>query len=128
MTTVDWLWLLHPALAVALVYPLRGATLQLAIQTRHRRLNQSKASVTSGAEHSALGRWLPAAVVAIQLIAYVVVIFTKQPSQPDPGRSALLLLVLAATVLRLARPMPPEIWYQRSLLPVLPPTMGKVQL
>ncbi|MEB3354389.1 MAG: DUF4079 domain-containing protein, partial [Cyanobacteriota bacterium] len=36
MTTVDWLWLLHPALAVALVYPLLGAGLQLALQTRRR--------------------------------------------------------------------------------------------
>jgi hypothetical protein len=101
MTTVDWLWLLHPALAVALVYPLLGAVLQLAIQTRRRRLHQSKAPVTSGAEHTALGRWLTAAVVTIQLIAYAVVILTKEPSQLDPGRSGLLLLVLAGSVLAL---------------------------
>jgi hypothetical protein len=101
MTTTDWLWLLHPALAVALVYPLLGAGLQLAVQTRRRRLNQSKAPVSVGAEHTALGRWLTAAVVAIQLIAYTVVILTKQPSQLDPQRSALLLLVLAGSVLAL---------------------------
>jgi hypothetical protein len=102
MTTVDWLWLLHPALAVALVYPLLGAALQLALQTRRRRLNQAKAPLSSGAEHTALGRWLTAAVVTIQLIAYAVVILTRQPSQLDPGRSGLLLLVLAGSVLALA--------------------------
>ena len=102
MTPVDWLWLLHPALAVALVYPLLGAALQLALQTRRRRLNQAKAPVSSGTEHTALGRWLTAAVVTIQLIAYAVVILTKQPSQLDPGRSGLLLLVLAGSVLALA--------------------------
>ncbi|MFM8661620.1 MAG: DUF4079 family protein, partial [Cyanobium sp.] len=101
MTTVDWLWLLHPALAVALVFPLLGAALQLALQTRRRRLNQAKAPLSSGAEHTALGRWLTAAVVTIQLIAYAVVILTKQPSQLDPGRSGLLLLVLAGSVLAL---------------------------
>jgi len=101
MTTIDWLWLLHPALAVALVYPLLGAVLQLAIHTRRRRLNQSKAPLTAGAEHTALGRWLTAVVVAIQLIAYAVVILTKEPSQLDPGRSGLLLLVLVGTLLAL---------------------------
>jgi hypothetical protein len=101
MTTIDWLWLLHPALAVALVYPLLGAALQLALQTRRRRLNPGKAAVTAGAEHTALGRWLTAAVVAIQLIAYAVVILTRQPSLLDPGRVALLLLVLAGSVLAL---------------------------
>ena len=102
MPPVDWLWLLHPALAVALVYPLLGAALQLALHTRRRRLNQAKAPVGSGTEHTALGRWLTAAVVTIQLIAYAVVILTKQPSQLDPGRSGLLLLVLAGSVLALA--------------------------
>ena len=56
MTSVDWLWLLHPALAVALVFPLLGAVLQLAIQTRRRRLNSGKAPASSGSEHTALGR------------------------------------------------------------------------
>ena len=90
MTTVDWLWLLHPALAVALIYPLLGAVLHLALQTRRRRLGLSKGPVTAGSEHTALGRWLTAGVVAIQLIAYTVVILTKEPSQLNPQRSALL--------------------------------------
>ena len=101
MTSVDWLWLLHPALAVALVFPLLGAVLQLAIQTRRRRLNPGKAPASSGSEHTALGRWLTSSVVAIQLIAYAVVILTQKPSQLDGMRSALLLLVLSGSVLAL---------------------------
>jgi len=111
MTTVDWLWLLHPALAVALVYPLLGAGLQLALQTRRRRLNQSKGPLTAGAEHTALGRWLTAAVVGLQLIAYAVVILTKEPSQLSPARSSLLLLVLAGSLLALA-----ALWRVRQAL------------
>ena len=30
MQTVDWLWLIHPALAVVVVYPLLGMVLRLA--------------------------------------------------------------------------------------------------
>lgn len=101
MTTVDWLWLLHPALAVALVYPLLGATMQLALHTRRRRLNQGKAPVSVGAEHTAVGRWLTTAVVTIQLVAYAVVITTHTPSRLNPTRSGLLLLVLAGSVVAL---------------------------
>lgn len=101
MTTVDWLWLLHPALAVALVYPLLGAGIQLAIQTRRRRLNQTKMPPSAGAEHGALGRWLTALVVTIQLLAYAVVILTHAPSQLTPARATLLLLALVGTVLAL---------------------------
>jgi hypothetical protein len=101
LTTTDWLWLLHPALAVALVYPLLGAGVQLALQTRSRRLQQGKAPVTAGAEHTRSGRWLTAVVVGIQLVAYAVVILTREPSQLSPSRAALLLLVLAGSVLAL---------------------------
>ena len=55
MTSVDWLWLLHPALAVALVCPLLGAVLQLALQIRRRRLNPGKApSSASSEQHGAV--------------------------------------------------------------------------
>ena len=38
MTALDWLWILHPALAVVLMYPLLGMVVRLAWQTRQRRL------------------------------------------------------------------------------------------
>jgi hypothetical protein len=98
MTPTDWLWVLHPALAVVLVYPLLGVVLRLASQTRQRRVEKAKLPPTVGGEHADLGRWLAAAIVAIELIAIAVVIATKTPSELTPGRSGLLLLVLAGTV------------------------------
>ena len=38
MQTVDWLWLIHPALAVVVVYPLLGMVLRLARQRPTRAL------------------------------------------------------------------------------------------
>ena len=77
MTTSDWLWILHPALAVVLVYPLLGVVVRLAWQTRQRRLARVKHPVTVGRDHSDLGRWLAASVVLIVLLALTVVIGTK---------------------------------------------------
>ena len=38
MQTIDWLWLIHPVAAVALVYPLLGMVVRLGLQARARRL------------------------------------------------------------------------------------------
>ena len=72
MTTSDWLWILHPALAVVLVYPLLGVVVRLAWQTRQRRLAGVKHPLTVGRDHSDLGRWLAASVVLIVLVALTV--------------------------------------------------------
>ena len=85
MKSVDWLWLLHPALAVVLVYPLLGMVLRLAQQTRDRRLTQAKHPPTVGRDHADLGKWLAGSVVAIVLVALAVVIATKHPFQPLRG-------------------------------------------
>ena len=77
MTTIDWFWIVHPVLAVLLVYPLLGMVVRLAWQTRQRRLAGVKHPVTVGRDHSDLGRWLAAAVVLIVLVALTVVIATK---------------------------------------------------
>jgi len=58
MTTVDAFWLLHPFLAVVLVYPLLGMVLRLAQQTRNRRLHEVKHPPTVGRDHADLGKWL----------------------------------------------------------------------
>ena len=42
MAMVDWLWILHPVLAVVLIYPLTGVVIRLAMQTRSRRLKTAK--------------------------------------------------------------------------------------
>jgi hypothetical protein len=105
MQSVDWLWLLHPALAVVLVYPLLGMVLRLAQQTRDRRLTQAKHPPTVGRDHADLGKWLAGSVVAIVLLAEAVVIATKHPLSAFEGggsRLALLLLVLVGSGVALA--------------------------
>jgi len=69
MTALDWLWILHPALAVVVVYPLLGVVMSLAWQTRQRRVAKQKQPPTVGRDHSDVGRWLAASVVWLVLIA-----------------------------------------------------------
>lgn len=105
VTPIDWLWILHPLLMVVIAYPLLGVVLFLARRTRLRRLGQSRLPVSSGAEHTDLGRALAVAVVAITLVALGVVITTKTPLAQfagGPSRLALLALVAAGTTLALA--------------------------
>lgn len=105
METKDWLWILHPALAVVLIYPWIGITARLGWQTRQRRLGAAKLPPTTGREHSDLGRWLAPAVVLIVLVALTVVIATAAPLaefRGGLGRGGQLLLVLAGTVVALA--------------------------
>jgi len=103
MTTVDAFWLLHPFLAVVLVYPLLGMVLRLAQQTRNRRLHEVKHPPTVGRDHADLGKWLGRrGWWGIVLIALVVVIATKNTLQEftgGPPRLALLLLALIGTTL-----------------------------
>ncbi|MEB3333697.1 MAG: DUF4079 domain-containing protein [Cyanobacteriota bacterium] len=105
MDTKDWLTILHPAMAVALVYPLMGVVARLGVQTRQRREGGAKLPPTTGRDHSDLGRWLAVAVVGIVLVALTVVIATKVPLtqfQGGAGRGGQLLLVLAGTLAALA--------------------------
>jgi drug/metabolite transporter (DMT)-like permease len=75
MKTVDFLLLIHPALAVIIVFPAIGIALNYAWQTRQRRLQtlpeggKSKIPPTVGREHVQIGRWLSGAVVGVTLIA-----------------------------------------------------------
>ena len=101
MTITDWLWVLHPALAVVLIYPLIGMVVRLAWQTRQRRVAQVKHSPVVGRDHSDLGRWLAAGVVLLVLIALTVVIATKTPPADfsgGAGRALQLIIVLLGTV------------------------------
>lgn len=65
--------LIHPALAVAFVFPLIGTVVYLSFQTRTRRLQvenrtKSKIAPTVGSEHLRLGKWLAASVVVITML------------------------------------------------------------
>ncbi|WP_448269127.1 DUF4079 domain-containing protein [Nostoc sp. DSM 114159] len=76
----DAILLLHPAIAVLVVFPLIGVIINRALQVRQRRLQtlaigKSKIPATVGQEHTQLGRWLTGAVVGIVLIAFAYDIF-----------------------------------------------------
>jgi hypothetical protein len=76
----DAILLLHPVIAVLVVFPLIGIILNRALQVRQRRLQtlatgKSKIPTTVGQEHTQLGRWLTGAVVGIVLIAFAYDIF-----------------------------------------------------
>ena len=104
MKTVDWLWILHPALAVVFIYPLIGIVIRLAIQTRQRRVDRAKLPPTTGRDHADLGQWLAVGVVGIVLIALTVVIATKAELASAEGglpRALTLLLVLIGSVVAL---------------------------
>ena len=104
MTITDWLWILHPALAVVLIYPLIGMVVRLAWQTRQRRVAKVKHPPVVGRDHSDLGRWLSASVVVLVLIALTVAIATKEPLADfsgGAGRAIQLSIVLLGTVVSL---------------------------
>jgi hypothetical protein len=112
MQGVDWLTILHPALAVVIIYPLIGMVVRLGVQARHRRLGDRKISATSGTEHTDLGRLLSAGVVIVVLIALVAAIATHQPLSELRGglsRGLLLLLVLLDTSVSLV-----ALWHATS--------------
>ena len=76
----DTILLLHPAIAILVVFPLIGIIVNRALQVRQRRLQtlaigKSKITATVGQEHTQLGRWLTGAVVGIVLIAFANDIF-----------------------------------------------------
>ena len=112
MNAIDWLWILHPFLAVVLIYPLIGVVIRLALQTRARRLKKEKIPPNVGRDHSDLGRWLSAGVVILVLIALTVVITTKTPINEFNGgltRAIQLLLVLSGTITSLL-----ALWHCKS--------------
>lgn len=86
MTPKDVLALVHPVLAIALVYPLVGIILRLALQTRQRRLDpDSHKTIPAqvGPDHLRFGRWLTATVVGVAWVGLVYAILAKVLS--DPG-------------------------------------------
>jgi Protein of unknown function (DUF4079) len=78
----DLLRLIHPILAVVIVFPILGMVLRMAVLTRDRRLQtkdagKSKISPGVGQEHLKLGRWLAAAVVGVELLGITRPMFSK---------------------------------------------------
>lgn len=103
----DAILLLHPAIAVIIVFPLIGIVVNRALQTRQRRLQtltegKSKIPPVVGSEHVQLGRWLTGAVVGIVLLALANDIFgnivDKQIWSQEPFKVLLIAMLFAATI------------------------------
>ena len=85
MELQDTLALLHPAIAILVVFPLIGIVLNRALLTRQRRLQvadgeKSKISPVVGSEHVAIGNWLSRSVVGVALLGMAYPIFSKMLS------------------------------------------------
>ncbi|MEB3295761.1 MAG: DUF4079 domain-containing protein [Synechococcales bacterium] len=68
----DYLRLLHPSLAILIVFPLLGLVVSRAILVRQRRLQEgkerSKIPANVGQEHLRYGQWLALSVIGVYLI------------------------------------------------------------
>ncbi|HBB33803.1 MAG TPA: DUF4079 domain-containing protein [Cyanobacteria bacterium UBA8803] len=112
MDASDLFALLHPAIAVAVVFPLIGMVVNFAWQTRQRRLQtandgKSKIPPVVGREHVNLGRWLTFGVVGITLLglAYAIIsksIIEEQLWSKNPFQAIFIALMFAATIASLA--------------------------
>ncbi|MEB3151338.1 MAG: DUF4079 domain-containing protein [Sphaerospermopsis sp.] len=107
MEIVDFLGLVHPAIAVILVYPLIGNVVNFAWQTRQRRLqnlgaNKSKIPPIVGKEHKQLGDWLTSTVVGLTLVGlgYAIGdhIVKEQLWNKDIYQVIFILLMFVATI------------------------------
>ncbi|MBW4473484.1 MAG: DUF4079 domain-containing protein [Stenomitos rutilans HA7619-LM2] len=103
----DIVLLLHPAIAVTIVFPLIGMVLRMAWQTRQRRLevkaqNKSKIPPGVGQEHVQLGRWLTGAVVGVYFLGITHPIFAniqeKDLLSKEPFKVTFIVLLYVATI------------------------------
>jgi MFS family permease len=103
----DFFGLLHPMLAVVVVFPLIGMVVRLALQTRQRRLQvdtdgKSKIAPVVGKEHVQLGRWLSGWVVGIALLGMAYPIFSKMVEKQlwttEPFRFFFVVAIYIATI------------------------------
>lgn len=103
----DMLRLLHPILAVTVVFPSIGIVVYMALQTRQRRLQlaggeKSKVPPSVGQEHLMLGRWLAGVVVAIELLGITRPMFNKlitdQIWTQNPTQFVLVLLMYVVAI------------------------------
>lgn len=103
----DLILLLHPAIAAVVVFPLIGMVVNMAWQTRARRLqtaakSKSKIPPVVGPEHARLGRWLTGAVVGVALLGMAHPIFKpiliNQTWSQAPLKVLLIVVLFAATI------------------------------
>src|SRR6476469_3395180 len=112
MNVEDFIALIHPAIAVVVLFPLIGIVVNLAWKTRQRRMvaateGKSNISPLVGAEHVELGRWLSGLVVVLTLIglAHPIIFNIIVPNQlwsKQLFNLVSIVLMFAATIASLA--------------------------
>ncbi|MEM9264249.1 MAG: DUF4079 domain-containing protein [Cyanobacteria bacterium P01_F01_bin.13] len=98
----DWLRLMHPILAVSVVFPLIGMVTYFSLQTRQRRLalqakEKSKIPPVVGKEHVTLGKVLTGAVVGLTLVGVGHPIFkniVKKAATDSPVPSGTVIFIV----------------------------------
>jgi hypothetical protein len=111
LNSEDIFRLIHPAIAVLVVFPLIGIVVRMAWQTRQRRLEvaaggKSKIPPVVGQEHVTIGRWLTGAVVGVELLGITRPMLDKIISDnlwaTMPFKLVLIGLLYIATIASLA--------------------------
>ncbi len=107
MELQDTLALLHPAIAIVVVFPLIGIVVNRALLTRERRLQvadgqKSKIPPFVGSEHVAIGSWLSGSVVGVALLGMAYPIFSKMLSNDtltkEPFRVFFAIAIFLLTI------------------------------
>lgn len=109
MSAVNFTGLIHPALAIVVIFPLLGIVIHYAWQTRQRRLQvqmkdsgKSKIPPSVGTEHLKIGRWLSNGVVLLALIGLAHPIFFKMAKNEVWAKEGLrpwfVVLIFLATI------------------------------
>jgi hypothetical protein len=107
MELQDIFALLHPAIAIIVVFPLIGIVSNRALLTRQRRLQvangqKSKIPPVVGSEHVAIGNWLSGSVVGVTLLGMAYPIFSKILSNnsltKEPFRVFFIIAIFLLTI------------------------------
>jgi hypothetical protein len=107
MELQDILALLHPAIAIIVVFPLIGIVVNRALLTRQRRLEvaggqKSKIPPVVGSEHVAIGNWLSGSVVGVALLGMAYPILSKMLSNDtltkEPFRVFFAIAIFLLTI------------------------------
>ncbi len=107
MELIDIFALLHPAIAILVVFPLIGIVVNRALLTRQRRLEvvdgqKSKIPPVVGSEHVAIGNWLSGSVVGVALLGMAYPIFSKMLSNDtltkEPFRVFFAIAIFLLTI------------------------------
>ncbi len=128
MALDDLILLLHPALAVVVVFPLIGMVLNRAWLTRSRRLqtaagSKSKIAPAVGPEHLKMGRWLTGLVTGLTLLGLAHPIGSNIINQElwttKPFQVFFVVFMFAATIGTLALLYRARAWVWRAVFATL---------